>query len=263
MWVQYATPQGEFQSGKETLLCGPPSESTRTIPQADNASWWQDLCSYTWRRTCPVPRCPFCPPGWVWKWLCRQWGRWLPSRNPTSSRPTARAAGSQSGWEEILLWLSAQWSWDLPQTFRGRLGRLSSPICVQSVTVFQDPSLPFSSPPKILPFSFLPLPRSFPFLLFPFPSQDPFLPFPSQDPSLFPSQDPSLPLPKIFLSSLPFSSPSQDPSLFPSQVLRSGRRTHINIPHTCWSKIGDVFQSYARDLPPSADESSGSGSDDN
>ena len=43
-------------------------------------------------------------------------------------------------------------------------------------------------------------------------------------------------------------------SLFLSQVLRMGRRTHINIPQHCWSKMGEVFGLYAQELPVSEEE---------
>lgn len=45
------------------------------------------------------------------------------------------------------------------------------------------------------------------------------------------------------------------------QVLRSGRRAHINIPHTCWGQMADVFTSYAREMPLSSEESAASGSE--
>ena len=33
-----------------------------------------------------------------------------------------------------------------------------------------------------------------------------------------------------------------------------GRRTHINIPQHCWSKMGEVFGLYAQELPVSEEE---------
>ena len=33
-----------------------------------------------------------------------------------------------------------------------------------------------------------------------------------------------------------------------------GRRTHINIPQLCWSKMGEVFGLYAQELPVSEEE---------
>ena len=33
-----------------------------------------------------------------------------------------------------------------------------------------------------------------------------------------------------------------------------GRRTHINIPQHCWSKMGEVFSLYAQELPVSEEE---------
>ena len=33
-----------------------------------------------------------------------------------------------------------------------------------------------------------------------------------------------------------------------------GRRTHINIPQHCWSKMGEVFGLYAQELPVSDEE---------
>ena len=39
-----------------------------------------------------------------------------------------------------------------------------------------------------------------------------------------------------------------------TQVLRMGRRTHINIPHHCWGKMGEVFALYAQELPVSEGE---------
>lgn len=47
------------------------------------------------------------------------------------------------------------------------------------------------------------------------------------------------------------------------QMLSNGYRvSHVNIPHSSWAKIGDVFQSFAKELPYQ-EESSASGSDDN
>ena len=50
---------------------------------------------------------------------------------------------------------------------------------------------------------------------------------------------------------------------FSYQVLNNGRRNRINIPHNCWGKMGEMFASYAKDMPlPSGDEeSTGSASD--
>ena len=47
----------------------------------------------------------------------------------------------------------------------------------------------------------------------------------------------------------------------PSQVLRSGRRGHVNIPHHCWAQMADVFASFAREMPLSSEESGASGSE--
>lgn len=52
------------------------------------------------------------------------------------------------------------------------------------------------------------------------------------------------------------------PPLPHSQVQR-GRRVHLNIPHSCWSKMAEVFQAFAAEVPPSGEESSGSASEDN
>ena len=60
------------------------------------------------------------------------------------------------------------------------------------------------------------------------------------------------------LLTLSFSSSSSHPLFLPQlylllllalQVIRSGRRTHINIPHSCWSRIGEVFSSIINELP--------------
>ena len=46
-----------------------------------------------------------------------------------------------------------------------------------------------------------------------------------------------------------------------SEVIRSGRRTHLNIPHSCWSKLGEVFNNLAQEIPYSGgDEETGSAS---
>ena len=50
-------------------------------------------------------------------------------------------------------------------------------------------------------------------------------------------------------------------TLDPPQVLRSGRRGHVNIPHHCWSQMADVFASFAREMPLSSEESGASGSE--
>ena len=48
------------------------------------------------------------------------------------------------------------------------------------------------------------------------------------------------------------------------QVLRNyGRRTHINVPHSCWSRMSEVFSQLNQEIPYDAGSASGSGSEDN
>ena len=48
------------------------------------------------------------------------------------------------------------------------------------------------------------------------------------------------------------------------QVLRaSGRRSHINIPSSCWSQMSEVFSQLSQEMPYEAGSGSGSGSEDN
>lgn len=49
-----------------------------------------------------------------------------------------------------------------------------------------------------------------------------------------------------------------------SEVLNTGRRNRINIPQSCWAKMSDTFDSYAKDMPYALEEdSTGTGSEDN
>ena len=40
---------------------------------------------------------------------------------------------------------------------------------------------------------------------------------------------------------------------------RSGRRTHINVPQSCWSEMGTVFQDLVKEMPLPSDREEGSG----
>ena len=43
-------------------------------------------------------------------------------------------------------------------------------------------------------------------------------------------------------------------------LTRIGRRTHINVPQSCWADMGAAFQEFASEMPvPSDDQEEGSG----
>ena len=40
---------------------------------------------------------------------------------------------------------------------------------------------------------------------------------------------------------------------------RTGRRTHINVPQSCWSDMGTVFGELVNEMPLPSDQDEGSG----